>query len=310
MEQKDIRISVVNFNATWGDKAANITKMKTYITEAARDKVEMLIFPEMALIGYDNEEDKEKAQKMHTLNAETIPGKTTNEFSELAKKHNMYIIFGMAQKKSEDSDICYNAAAICAPDGRTLSYQKIHLPMDESKWAVCGETPMVFDTKWGKVGLSICYDTFCYPELIRYARGMGARLYINCAACNEGVNSVDALQLQLESYSVTNAIYIATANLCGKDKESNFIGGSSVMGAREDSYKEAKYYAGYPFNDKKSHRNDLHTATIDLEFIDTRTVLPIFTKNDRLGRPDFKPLIYAKAYQDLANSKEWKSMID
>ena len=45
------------------------------------------------------------------------------------------------------------------------SYQKMHPFETESVWCEKGETPFMFDTPWGPVGISICFDTYQFPEL-------------------------------------------------------------------------------------------------------------------------------------------------
>lgn len=310
MYKNDMTVSVVNFTPVWGNKIKNIEKMYEYIEKAAENKANIVIFPETALIGYDNEVGVPREKKMHILNAETVPGESTEKISALAKKYNMCIIFGLAEKDKLDSNVIYNSAAICAPDGEIFSYKKIHLPLDESDWAMCGEIPMVFETKWGPIGLAICYDTYCYPELIRYARAKGARLFINCTACSDGIDSVMPLKMQLESSSLTNRIYIASADLCGTSHIDHFIGGSSIIGVDKDSPKEAFYYAGKAFDEKDADKEEMYTATLDLEFMDNGFIVPMFTHNSRVGHPDFRPEVYSKMYGDLSESLEWKKMID
>lgn len=53
---KDVmKIATVNFPAVWGDKKRNLSRILDYIDIAGREGVQMLIFPETALTGYDVE---------------------------------------------------------------------------------------------------------------------------------------------------------------------------------------------------------------------------------------------------------------
>lgn len=65
-----IKVSTVAFNAKWGDKEKNLNRMKGYIEAAASEGANLIVFPEMALTGYDDEEDKAKPDKMQSKLAE------------------------------------------------------------------------------------------------------------------------------------------------------------------------------------------------------------------------------------------------
>ena len=55
MKKDIITVSTVTFNATWGDKAKNLNRIKGYIEAAAKKGSDFVVFPEMALTGYDDE---------------------------------------------------------------------------------------------------------------------------------------------------------------------------------------------------------------------------------------------------------------
>src|SRR6266487_6892534 len=49
---RDIRVATVQFQHAAGDKAYNVGRIRHFVTEAARARVEMIAFPEMCLTGY------------------------------------------------------------------------------------------------------------------------------------------------------------------------------------------------------------------------------------------------------------------
>ena len=304
MYKQKIKVTVVNFRPEWGEVQANLKKMAGFI-ESARG-TDIIVFPETALTGYDNMPDVPAEEKMHIRTAEKVPGPSTGVIAEIAARHNMTVVFGMVERDAGDPGKVYNAAAVVRPDGEIFSYRKIHLPGDEGDWAAPGRDPMVFDTEWGPVGLTICYDTYSFPELIRYARAKGARLHINCTACSEEVFEAVPLQAQLEERALTNQVYIATAGICGEGPRLRFVGGSSIIGTSDESSKAVRYYAGGPFGGDGADREAAYSAELDLEAIDKRFHTPMFTHNPRTGRPDFAPDIYARMYAELSQSDEWK----
>ena len=300
-------ISVVNFRAMWGKKEINLNRIKGYVKAAARQGSHMVVLPEMALTGYDDESDKEKPEKMQTKLAETIPGPSSAAVSKLAEKYDIYVLFGMPEKDPQEDKI-YNAAAICCPDGRILSYRKMHLPENEPNWASRGDTPLVFETPWGQVGVAICYDVYAFPELARYASAKGSRLYINLTACCADAVPGRMIQTQLEAIAITNPIYIASANLAGYDLYHYFLGGSSIMGPASN-IGDVKYFAGYPFYAKGSDCQEMYSATIDLSLANTNTFTNLFKYNPKIDSTDWRPEIYAKMYEEVYNSTEWQKKI-
>ena len=292
----NIRVSVVNFQPVWGDKDTNLEKIFGYIEKA--EDTNLIVFPETALTGYDNE-DVPKSEKMHLKIAETIPGPTTDRVLAFAEKYNMIVVFGMIERDKDNPSTLYNSVAVVQPEGNVLSYRKIHLPGDEGSWATPGTKPLVFDTKWGTIGISICYDTYYFPELIRYSRGIGARLHLNCTANCVGVYEDVPLNETLQVYAMINQLYIATAGMCGAGKHLYFKGGTSIIGTSEHSTKEVTYYAGFPFGELEGETEAIYTADLDLGCIHKRNRDLMFDRNDFTGKPDFAPDIYARMYADI-----------
>ena len=97
---KDIlNLAVVNFSPVWGDKAANLKRICETIEAAGRQGVQMIVFPETALSGYDIEpEGTAREDRMQRRLAETIPGPATDAVCALTKKYDMYAVFGMPER--------------------------------------------------------------------------------------------------------------------------------------------------------------------------------------------------------------------
>ncbi|MGM9993168.1 MAG: carbon-nitrogen hydrolase family protein [Candidatus Avigastranaerophilus sp.] len=284
--KNNIKIAVVNFRPVWGDKQANLSEIKKYCKIAGDNNVNLILFPETCLTGYDNDIENNYAEKMHVRLAESITGESTRQISEIAKKYNMYVIFGMPEKDMKNPDTVYNSAAIIYPDGEVESYRKIHLPFDEKEWALEANEPKIIKSPWGNIGISICYDTYCFPELIRYYRAKGARLLLNVTACPDIDCTMAAAKLSLPCYAYINYIFIASSNLCGKDKRSVFKGGSSVIGP-DKTGKGYKIYLGKFFGEKDADKEGIFIGDIDLSLADKNTDIPIF-------KDDWKPAFYKK----------------
>lgn len=300
-----ISVAVVNFRPSWGNKALNLQRMLDYIEIANRKGVNIIVFPETALNGY--EENVEGTFLMHHQEAEPADGESIRCIEEAAKKYDIYVVFGAAERENER---VYNSAFVCGTDGLIGVYRKAHLPGREPVWATPGEMcPMVFDTPWGKVALAICYDVYNFPEMTRYAKAMGARLFLNCTACSREANQWDLIRKALEYHVQINTLYIASANLAGRGKTEHFIGGSSIIGPDNCSYETCHYYAGTGFFSEDSDNAVMYEATIDLSLADNNSNVNLFRKNPLTEKPDWRPELYRKMLDEVLKCRFWNEQL-
>lgn len=294
-----ITLSVVNFNAVWGKKDINLNRILGYIEAAAKKGSDLIVLPEMALTGYDDIEETPKKEKMQALMAETIPGPSVEKVEVLAKKYGIYIVMGMPERDSDDYNKIYNSLAIFSPKGLVGSYRKMHLPAPEPNWASRGDKPFILKTPWGPIGIAICYDTYCFPEMTRYYAAKGARLCINSTALAK-CHGKYLGTTTLEANSITNGIYIASANLCGLDSYNYFWGGSSIIGPARETW-APYYFAGLPFTVEKADEQKMYTVTIDLSLA-TRF---LYKYNSAVSSSDFRPDKYVEMYSELLEDKNF-----
>lgn len=220
--------AVVNMTAVWGDKQANIDAMEKYIIEAGEKGVDILVFPETVLTGYQwkkPENDpyyQESGVAMQVALAETIPGPTTYYFSKYAQQYGMYIIFGMTEKEDEPiydmtdgaKEKVYNSAAVLFPDGKIESYQKIHRAGYEDEWSICGDSPYMFETQWGRIGIDVCRDGHFYPEIARYYAAMGCTILIHPTATT---GNPWYRETKIGSYTDRDGLAVISCNVLGAD---------------------------------------------------------------------------------------------
>ena len=253
----------------------------------------------MALTSYDDEPDVPVAEKMQHKLAETVPGPTSEIVAAKAKELGLYVVFGMPIRDDEKSDIVYNGLAVFSPEGLVGSYHKIHLPAPEPNWATRGDKPFILDTPWGPVGIAICYDTYCFPELMDYYVAKGCRLYLNpTAVCHaHGEHLMDDT---IHAQVIREGIFIASANLAGLDKDNWFWGGSSVLGPGKGTW-DYHYYAGGPFVAPGSDEEAMYTATIDLSLA-TRF---LYKHNPSVGGTDWRPDLYKKWFEEICSDESY-----
>jgi predicted amidohydrolase len=76
-----------------------------------------------------------------------------------------------------DGELVYNVAVLIGPDGRIVGkYRKTCLPRGEVEGGIApGSDYPVFQTRFGKVGMMVCYDGF-FPEVARELTNRGAEV--------------------------------------------------------------------------------------------------------------------------------------
>ena len=162
-----VTLGCVNYASIWNDKAASLEKVKRLIGEAAEQGIDILVFPELSLSGYESNEDN----TMHREFAETIPGPATEEIADLTKKLDIYVVLGMPERDPDDADTCYISCPLLGPEGLIGTYRKLHLGTPplfrESLCFTGGNSVPVFPTRYGPVGIQICADFWVFPELSR-----------------------------------------------------------------------------------------------------------------------------------------------
>lgn len=231
--QKTAAIACVTFATAWGDKAANLQKMKKFCEQAADQGNDIVIFPELALTGYQcSDEFTKQGCTMHHELAESIPGPATEELAAIAKKRDIYIVFGMPERAKNTNDL-YISAPIIAPEGLLGNYRKVHLMgvgATEPKCFQTGDSFPVFKTRFGIVGIQICLDFWSFPEGARIQAMKGAEIILNPTASPSGAGKEEFMVHLTRSRGVENLAYAASANLTAKDRTASFYGHSTIAG--------------------------------------------------------------------------------
>lgn len=173
--------------------------------------------------------------------AEAIPGPSTNELSAVAKELGVVIIASLFEKRAEG--LYHNTATVIDADGTYLGkYRKMHIPDDPMYYEKFYFTPgdlgfKSFDTKFGKLGVLICWDQW-YPEAARLTALTGAEILFYPTAIGwwdgeeAGVNKIqhDAWETIQRAHAVANGIPVVSVNRIGKEGHQIFWGGSFVAG--------------------------------------------------------------------------------
>jgi predicted amidohydrolase len=162
-----VRLAAVHLRPDGGRTAeGNCRLFAPLIEEAARRHAELVVLPETL--------DYYGTGKQPADVAQPVPGPATAYFGQLARKHNLYIVAGLFERAEH---LVYNVAVLIGPEGNVLGkYRKVTLPTTEIAMGVAaGHEYPVFRTRFGTVGMMICYDGF-FPEVARELSNRGAEV--------------------------------------------------------------------------------------------------------------------------------------
>ncbi len=164
---RKVRLATVHFRPRGGKTPAdNCRLFAPLIEKAARQKADLVVLPEtLTFYGLG---------KKYADVAEPVPGPSSEYFGKLAKKYDLYIVAGLIERAAP---LLYNVAVLIGPDGSVVGkYRKVCLPRSEVAGGIApGNDYPVFDTRFGKVGMMICYDGF-FPEVARELANGGAEV--------------------------------------------------------------------------------------------------------------------------------------
>lgn len=167
LEPRVVRLATVHYQPEAGTTNRDKCELfAPFIADAAKQNADLVVLPE-TLTHY-------RKSGAYQDSAETIPGPSTDYFGELAKQHDLYIVAGLLEREGH---LIYNTAALLGPAGELVGkYRKVTLPRSEIEGGIMpGKDYPVFDTRFGKVGMMICYDGF-FPEVARELSNRGAEV--------------------------------------------------------------------------------------------------------------------------------------
>ena len=203
-----VRLASVHFRPRTEERTleANCRAYAPYIAEAAKKKADLVVLGE-TIGAYGT------GKKYHEV-AEPIPGSSTDYFGKLARQHNLYVIVGLNERADH---LIYNVAVLIGPDGKVVGkYRKTCLPRGEADGGITpGNEYPVFQTRFGKVGMMVCYDAF-FPEVARQLTINGAEVIaLPVWGCNPELAAARATEnhvyLVSSTYTDHNQNWIKTA---------------------------------------------------------------------------------------------------
>lgn len=200
------------------DVQENINKAEMMVREAADNDANIILLPELFERQYFCQE-KRYDYYDYALPLEKNPA--VNRFKEVAKELGVVIPVSFYER---DIDRLFNTVAMIDADGSVLGiYRKTHIPDDhfyqEKFYFTPGDTGFkVFDTRFGCIGVGICWDQW-FPETARCMAVQGAEMLLYPTAIgSEPILDVDSSghwRRVMQGHAAANLIPVVAANRIG-----------------------------------------------------------------------------------------------
>ncbi|MDD4856869.1 MAG: beta-ureidopropionase [Candidatus Krumholzibacteria bacterium] len=217
-----MRIGFLQLRPRFGAVKENVRKAIALLDQLSDATV---VLPELFNTGYlfRNEEE------LSSL-AETIPGGyTVSEMQKLAKKRQLNIVFGMAQRYK---GAYYNSAVCVTSKGKIEVYQKVHLFDREKLFFTRGKSFKIVSTEQAKLGLLVCFD-WIFPEAARTLALGGAQIL-----CHPSNLVLPYAKDAMKTRCIENRVFGVTANRIGSERRGtmflSFTGGSQIVNPAGD----------------------------------------------------------------------------
>ncbi|MBP5310007.1 MAG: N-carbamoylputrescine amidase [Lachnospiraceae bacterium] len=234
---RNVKVAAVQMSCqTVADE--NIKKAERLIKEAAECGANIILLPELFERQYFCQERRYEYYEF----AKTIDqNDAVKALMPVAKKLNVVLPLSIYER---DGNSLYNTVVMIDADGSILGiYRKTHIPDDhfyqEKFYFTPGNTGFkVWDTKYGKVGVGICWDQW-FPETARSMALMGAEMLLYPTAIGSepilDVDSSEHWRRVMQGHAAANLMPVIAANR---------IGTESVLPCKENGGQESslKFY--------------------------------------------------------------------
>ena len=190
-------------------------QVQALVETAADYKAQLLVFPEyftvqLLTLGNVKRPIQEQIRDL-ALQADRF----RTLMGDLARQHGLYIVAGTIPVVGDGPDRIYNECSFFSPTG-TLGIQgKLHMTrFEKEEWKVLPrEKFIVFETNFGRVAITICYDVE-FPEIARAAGREGAHILV-VPSCTDDRQGFLRVRYCAQARAVENQMYVVQSSTVG-----------------------------------------------------------------------------------------------
>ncbi len=233
-------VALAQVSPALGNLEKNVEKCERIIEQAIRDRIDLIIFPELTLTGY--------------FIKDIVASVAITQENPILKKFLRYsnrvsIVIGAVE---ETPDFKFYNAAFYLENGEIVHvHRKVYLPtyglFDEHRYLASGNRIRAFDTKFGRMAILICEDLW-HPTAVAITALDGAHYLIGISCSpGRGIEASDRLGSSItwerlnRTYAQIYSIYVLYCNRTGFEDGINFWGGSEIISPSGDQVIKAMY---------------------------------------------------------------------
>ena len=224
---KNARVAAIQMISTTRVEE-NLRTAGTLIAEAVAQGAQLVALPEyFPIMG------RRDADKIAVREADGN-GPIQDFLAETACKHGVWVVGGSMPLVASVEDKVLNTCLVFNPQGaRVARYDKIHLfgfqkgeeRYNESATIEPGRQPVTFETPFGRIGLSICYD-LRFPELFR---ALGEIDLLVLPAAFTEVTGRAHWEILLRARAIENQCYVLAIGQGGVHENRRETHGNSML---------------------------------------------------------------------------------
>ena len=214
---RNVKVAAVQMSCI-GTTDENIAKAEKMIKDAAFHGANIILLPELFERQYFCQERRYEYYEYAKPVEENL---AVRSLTPLARELNVVLVLSIYER---DGNSLYNTVVMIDADGSLLGkYRKTHIPDDhfyqEKFYFTPGNTGFkVWDTKYGHIGVGICWDQW-FPETARAMALMGAEMLLYPTAIgSEPILDVDSSghwRRVMQGHAAANLMPVIAANRIG-----------------------------------------------------------------------------------------------
>jgi NAD+ synthase (glutamine-hydrolysing) len=225
-----VKIGLAQTYPKLGDLQHNLHVHLEHIERAQAQGVELLIFPELSMTGYQVQDLVPEVSMRASRDDATFA-------KLLDASRTLDLMVGLVHE--DERRRFYTAASYLSKGEVVHIHHKLYLPtynmFDESRYFAQGNSVRAFDTRFGRMGMLICEDFWhMSPAYILWMDGADM-LLLHSASPGRGLDTSERLsgsrwvELVNQAYGSMFTSYIVHCNRVGYEDGKVFWGGSSIV---------------------------------------------------------------------------------
>lgn len=197
----------IQFNVERGAVESNLARVQTLAAPAVDQGAQLLVLPEMWSTSFVAEPDRDLAKQAQVAD---------EAIRELSADLDAMIIGSSLEFELGGEGAYFNTARVFDRGTELASYRKIHLfsPNAEHRIHSGGDAPAILDTRFGRLGLLVCYD-IRFPELVRYMFYKGAEILVVPAQWPEPRS--EHWRTLVRARAIENEMFVIGCNRTGQE---------------------------------------------------------------------------------------------